>query len=163
MSNRTQDEILARFLDVADEDMFGFAREVLAAAMDEATIRKAFPDINLPLAAPAEPDTSAAAQRYLAFAIGKIVDHRGISASRSVTKLTEYAWLLGRDDVVKAMDGADYAQYGAPKVRAFAEGMGWPFADPAGPSYREAPYREALERMSQGEPCRDGCDEGCGR
>src|SRR5262249_50912769 len=37
---------------------------------------------------------------YLAFAFGKAADHRGISAARSVQKLTEYAWLLGVDELV---------------------------------------------------------------
>ena len=93
-----------------------------------------------------------AASRYLDFAIGKIRNHRGISASRSVDKLTEYAWLLGRDDVVTAMEAADYPQYGAPKVKAFAEGMGW-----------EWPSTPDLARMSQGLPCEDTCADGCGQ
>lgn len=161
MTKRTQDEIVARVRDIADEDLFGFAREVLIAALDEAAMRRLFPDINpnLPLAAPVEPDTELAARRYLEFAVGKIIDHRGISASRSVSKLTEYAWLLGRDDVVAAMDAAGYVQYGAPQVRAFAEGMGWPFAELSS----DPRDRESLERMSAGDPCHDGCEDGCDR
>ena len=71
----------------------------------------------------------------------------------SVEKLTEYAWLLGRDDVVATMNRADYVQYGAPKVKAFALGLGlpWPEDD------------EELERMAYGEPCQPGCEGGCGR
>jgi hypothetical protein len=66
-----------------------------------------------------------AARDYYHFALGKIADERGISAERSVVKLREYAWLMGRDDVVDAMDAAPYPQYGAPKVAAFGEGFGF--------------------------------------
>jgi len=159
MTTRTQDEILARYR-AADDDILGFAREVLLAAMAAESVRQLFPDVDpTAIEAPAEPETEAAARDYLKFAVGKIVDHRGISAIRSVTKLTEYAWLLGRDDVVSAMDAAEYAQYGGPQVRAFAEGMGWPFAE-LQPDPRD---RESLERMSVGDPCHDGCEEGCDR
>ena len=92
------------------------------------------------------------ARKYLGFAIGKIVNHRGISASRSVDKLTEYAWLLGRDDIVKAMGEADYPQYGAPIVKAFADGFGW-WPEDVGPE---------LARMAEGLPCEDSCMDGCG-
>lgn len=88
----------------------------------------------------------------LPFALGKILNHRGISASRSVDQLTEYAWLLGRDDVVQAMQDAAYPQYGAPKVKAFGEGLGleWPGTEP-------------MRRMADGLPCSDDCWQGCGR
>jgi len=94
-----------------------------------------------------------ATTRYLAFAIRKVVDHRGISAERSVVKLREYAWLLGRDDAVVAMDAAAYPQYGAPKLKAFALAMGlpWPTDD------------IVLEHMASGQPCSPNCWEGCGR
>jgi hypothetical protein len=158
--SRTQQEILDRFRDIAGSDWLGFRREVLAAAMDFDTVRQAVPDAALTEDdradyTPADPDTEA--REYLSFAIEKILGHRGISAERSAEKLGEFAWLLGRDDVVKAMEAAEHAQYGAPKVKAFADGMGWPFLDQAG-SDRE---RAELERMADGAPCRDECEEGC--
>jgi hypothetical protein len=153
--SRTQEEILGRFRDVAAGDMFGFRREVLCDAMDAPTFRIAvgpestIPDDWEPLAGAELENT---ARGYLTFAIGKILDHRGISAERSVAKLAEYAWLMGRDDVVAAMRTVAYPQYGAPKVLAFAAGMGW-----------EWPHDDvALERMAAGEPCSDDCDAGCG-
>lgn len=66
------------------------------------------------------------AAEYAVFAWGKAQDQRGLSASRSVDKLRAFAFMLGRDDVVAAMDAAEYAQYGAPKLEAFCEGMGFP-------------------------------------
>lgn len=162
MTARTQDEILARFREAQNDtaDLFGWKREALLEGMTAESIVTAT-DI-----APATARTIAVApdrlegraREYLEFAIGKITGHRGISAGRSVDKLRVYAWLLGRDDVVAAMDAAEYAQYGAPQVRAFADGMGWPFLDAA--AEHELAW---LERMSQGLPCSDGCMDGCDR
>ena len=157
MTARTQDEILARFQ--AADDFFGFAREVLVEAMTAETMLRFKPGATLgdnwAVSTPDELET--AARDYLTFAIDKAVNHRGLSAERSVTKLREFAWLLGRDDVVAAMDAADYPQYGTPKLRAFADGMGWPFK--VGTDWEQ----QALDRMVQGLECTDSCDEGCGQ
>lgn len=157
MTSRTQDEILARYH--AADDFFGFAAEVLAESMTADTIRQINPNAELP--ADWAPRTAEAleteAREYLGFAVDKAVSHRGISAERSVIKLREFAWLLGRDDVVQAMDAADYPQYGAPKVQAFAAGMDW-----APPGVDFADLAE-FERMSQGKFCTDDCENGCGQ
>lgn len=151
-TTRTQDEVLARMAAAEEDDFFGFKREVLVMALDyehaKPYIKEGTTEAEWP-----PTDFAAEAAGYLQFAIEKILDHRGISANRSVDKLTEYAWILGRDDVVAAMDEADYPQYGAPKVKAFADGMGLPWpADDAG-----------LARMVQGVECEPGCVSGCGR
>ncbi len=157
MTTRTQDEILARFH--AADDFFGFAIEVLSESMTADTIRQINSDAELP--GDWTPQTieqvEASAREYLTFAVDKALSHRGISAERSVIKLREFAWLLGRDDVVTAMDEAEYPQYGMPKVKAFALGLGWVF----GPT--DVDELEALDRMSSGDECRPGCDEGCGQ
>lgn len=154
MTARTQDEIVARFR--AADDIFDWAREVLVEVMTADTTRKINPRAACNNWTPwTAEQLQTEARNYLTFTIGKILDHRGLSAERSVIKLREFAWLLGRDDVVQAMDAAEYPQYGAPKVRAFAHGMGWAFgSDDA---------REALDRMAQGVECWPGCGEGCGR
>lgn len=159
---RTQDEILARFREVASTDLIGFRREVLVDSMDLDTLKKVMPDFapegdasEYPAIKPESLD--ARARGYLEFAIEKAICHRGISASRSVDKLTEFAWLMGRDDVVESMSKADYAQYGVPIVKAFAEGMEYEW---------EASYegdQARLDNMAQGKPCVKGCSEGCGR
>jgi len=154
---RTGEEMLARLNAVAEGDVLGFRSEVLLAWMPYEQARAFLrPDTTAEEWAAAiaiEGDPDRAAEGYLEFAVGKILDHRGISAGRSVDKLGEYAWLFGRDDVVAAMDAAPYEQYGAPKVKAFAVGMGWPW--PA-----EEPE---LERMADGEYCTPDCEAGCGR
>ncbi|MEV4093843.1 hypothetical protein [Streptosporangium saharense] len=153
MSARTQDEILARVAEVAEMDLFGFRRQVLIPALD---FEHAQPFIREGVTVAEWGEVIQAAEllemarEYYAFALGKIAGHRGISATRSVLKLTEYAWLLGQDDIVAAMEAADYPQYGAPKVKAFGLGLGL-----------EWPTTEAMTRMAAGEPCRLDCDEGC--
>lgn len=154
MSTRTQEQILARFRTIAPgDDEWGFRTDVITDAMTLPTLQAAFPDHDPQKIAEVWQPTDVLdhARQYLEFAIGKILDHRGLSASRSVTKLREYAWVLGRDDVVDAMDAAGYAQYGAPKVQAFAQGMGWPW-----------PADVELKRMAAGQLCEPGCEMGCG-
>jgi hypothetical protein len=152
MTSRTQDEIKARY--EAENDMFGFAREVLAESMNLTSLAAHGYDITqLDGWEPVAGDKlETNAREYLDFAIEKIEGHRGISASRSVDKLTAYAWLLGRDDVVQAMAEAGYAQYGAPKIKAFATTLGWRWPDDVD-----------LNRMADGDSCRVGCEDGCGR
>ncbi len=159
---RTQEEIVARVDALArgEDDFFGFRLEVLVYALD---FEHARPFLRDGVTADVWKTTSREsiendARDYLAFAVGKIVGHRGLSASRSVEKLGEYAWLLGRDDVVAAMDEAGYENYGAPKVRAFAEGMGWSWSVLV--SEGDALL---LDRMASGLPCVPDCDDGCGR
>lgn len=152
---RSQDEIVARIRAAATDDWAGWRREVLATALTfEAAEGWRKEDVTAEEWGdpPTLESLTADTRSYYEFALEKIANHRGISAGRSVEKLTEYAWLLGRDDIVAAMDAADYPQYGAPKVKAFAQGLGW-WADPADPE---------LARMADGLPCTDDCDEGCG-
>lgn len=155
MNARTQDEIVARVRAVAAGDILGFQREVLVDALDIEHAREFLkPDVTADDwgAVPTAEGLLADAREYYTFALGKIRNHRGISASRSVAKLAEFAWLLGRDDVFTAMDSAGYEQYGAPKVKAFGEGFELAWPDEPG-----------MNRMAAGEPCEPGCDEGCDR
>lgn len=152
MTARTQDQVLAR-LDGLKDDFFGFRAEVLASVLPNDALKdRAFTFAEGRVPRGTDEEVEAAARDYLTFAIEKIENHRGISASRSVEKLGEFAWLLGRDDVLGAMDAAEYENYGAPKVREFARGMGWTWPEDD----------VELTRMADGLPCRDGCEEGCG-
>lgn len=154
---RTAEEIVRRVEHVREDDLLGFRREVLLSYVPYDAAVRAVPAIAERITPeewePESPDSlEEHARRYLGFAIEKILDHRGISATRSVEKLTEYAWLLGRDVVVTAMGEAPYAWYGAPIVKVFATMLGWPWPD-----------NPRLERMANGWLCRLYCDEGCGR
>lgn len=149
---RTQNDVLARIAAAKATDLFGFRLEVLVTALDFEHARAFLrPDVTAEAWAAARmDDVEQTARAYYDFALGKIRDHRRISASRSVDKLSEYAWLLGRDDIVTAMDAAEYSQYGAPKVAAFGAGLGL-----------EWPDEQPMNRMRDGQPCTDDCYEGC--
>jgi hypothetical protein len=155
---RTQDEIVARMRVKEEGDLFGFAREVLACYLDfehareflrpEMTREEWEKDL------PAATDARALGEMrdYAEFAWGKAKDHRGISASRSIDKLSAWAWLLGRDDVLEKVGKTPYAQYGCPQLQVFCEAFGFPMPDD-----------EAAQRMMRGLPCYDGCESGCGQ
>ncbi|MBF9134724.1 hypothetical protein I0C86_38210 [Plantactinospora sp. S1510] len=165
MTIRTPEEIAARLRAVraTGTDLFGFCQEVLVEALDFGHARQFLdPDMTAPQwdqqRWSQHADTETYARWYLEFAIDKILDHRSGSASRSVQKLAELAWLLGRDDLVTAMDDADYPMYGAPKVKTFADGLGWPFTD----AIDDPELRQMLARMAAGHECDpDGCAWGC--
>lgn len=61
---------------------------------------------------------------YLWFGYRKAVDERGLSASRTISKLSVWAWLLGRQDLEYQIRGGDYAPYGAPILIDLAKSLG---------------------------------------
>lgn len=153
---RSQDEIVARIRAGEKDRFFGWDLEVLLPCLDFEHARPLLkPDVTAEKwsGVPKSDDSlREEAVKYLDFAWGKAEDHRGISASRSVEKMTEYLWLLGMNQAVADMAAAGYAQYGAPKLRVAAEALGQPL-----------PESEALKRMMQGEHCTPGgCESGCG-
>jgi hypothetical protein len=67
---------------------------------------------------------------YMVFAWGKALDERGLSASRSIVKLSAFMWLLGRDDIVKILNDNDlYNPYGAPALIKACETLGIKVSD----------------------------------
>jgi hypothetical protein len=157
---RTQEEILERIRSMqASGDIFGFAREVLIEYLDFECAKeflKPEPETtteeweeNRPST---DEDARVAARKYAEFAWGKVQDHRSLSAGRSIVKMSAWAWLLGLSDAVVLADIEDYAQYGAPKLKILCEAMGLPVPD-----------EEWAIRMMRGKPCRDGCEDGCGK
>lgn len=83
-----------------------------------------------PLAADDFPAIKAAMGKYMEFAWDKVADQRGISASRSIEKMQEWAWLLGDDEVVAwCNDLALYPQYGAPILGRICEKYGFPIPE----------------------------------
>ena len=54
---------------------------------------------------------------YMVFAWGKAEDERGLSASRSIQKLSAWLWLLNRDDLVTIINDDElYNPYGSPAL-----------------------------------------------
>lgn len=151
---RTQEEIATKvrasrtkFLDFAGDALlayldFDHAREFLK----DGTTAEQWAECHTPLAA----DKVIAEMRdYMSFAWGKVEDHRGISASRSVDKMTAWAWLLGDGGAYAAIEAAGFPNYGAPKLAAVCRVLGFPIPDDSG-----------VQRMIAGERC--GAYDGCG-
>lgn len=152
---RSQDEIAAHLRE-KDDDLFGFKIDVLLPHLDYARARE-FIKTNVtreewekkyPLS---ETDSMLAFREYAQFAWSKTNNHRGLSASRSIAKLSVWAWLFGRDDVLAQVERTSYPMYGCPKLRVICEAFGFP-----------VPADEETQRMARGEPCRPDCEDGCG-
>lgn len=61
---------------------------------------------------------------YLEFAWGKAEDQRGLSASRSIQKLSAYLWVFGKEDLKKTLnDDSLYNPYGAPALIKVSEAL----------------------------------------
>lgn len=90
-------------------------------------------------------------QDYMEFALEKAENHRGISASRSVLKMTAWAWLLEDEELLQKIEEAPYENYGVPKLKAICWHLGWPFPDD-----------EWAQNMAASRRCCPDCDEGCG-
>jgi len=151
---RTDAEIVARIHARKAEDVFGFETGDLLGVLPFSSAREFFK-----LEAKAEnwtPDERTregvvkTMREYMEFAWGKALDHRGISAGRSVSHLRAWVWLLGDEDYA-AIPWDDYPQYGAPVLKAVCDRFGFPMPDD----------KSALS-MAAGHPCRLGCEEGCG-
>lgn len=153
---RTQEEMVLRAKERM-KDMFAFGLEVLLEAMDyehakefldEAVTKETFDSMGTAIRT--DEQLKAAALHYLEFAWGKAQDHRGLSANRSIQKMTEYAWLLGMDDVLKKMSDTEYRMYGCPILKVISDALGAPMPDDP----------ETLN-MINGKECRPGCEDGC--
>jgi len=90
-------------------------------------------------------------REYMSFAIEKTTDHRGLSANRSIDKMKAWLWLLQDQDLLDLADNDDnYQNYGAPILLKICQ------------KYKLGlPMGSDFLRMTEGLPCRDGCDEGC--
>lgn len=154
---RTQQEIRARYdsIDPVD-DFFGVRREELVFCLDyehASDLLKAgiTPDQWNPYTS--DDEVLLHARDYLVFAVEKAINHRSLSASRSLDHLTEIAWILGRDDLAAELVALPFAMYGAPALERFAAAIEFRPADMD---------TDTFKRMAAGEPCVEGCDEGCG-
>jgi hypothetical protein len=62
---------------------------------------------------------------YMVFAWMKALDERGISASRSISKLSAWLWLFGRDDLYDLIHNENlYNPYGMPALIEVCKALG---------------------------------------
>lgn len=90
-------------------------------------------------------------REYMEFAWGKAIDHRGLSANRSIDKMMALLFVLGDDEFAEKVEATPYPQYGAPKLALICEKYGFPMPD-----------SPMAVNMAKGLPCHPGCDNGCG-
>jgi len=142
------DEIAARA--AASDSLFGFGREVLVPFLDYDHAKPFLvPDVTAEAWKPTPLDDATVRRElasYMEFAWEKAEGHRGISAGRSIQKLTEWVWLLGDDATLAAIEAAEYPMYGCPKLAVISRAYNLPIPD-----------REAVQRMIVGRSCSAGC------
>ena len=157
---RTQQEIIDHFK--SDDSMFGFGKDVLLEHLQydaaKEFLKEDFtskPDAeelwNADRQEPNRGNVLEAMRSYMEFAWGKVVDHRGISANRSVDNMLAWLWLLNDDAITEKVEAAGYEQYGAPKLAVVCEAYDI-----------DIPIDEGLQNMIAGKFCEPGCGEGCG-
>lgn len=146
---KTMDQVRARYTDESrrSHDLFGFGSAVLGVHLPEGWqpgnehVHELYPLT--------EEFVRGEAIEYLKFAFDKALNHRGISAGRSVTKMREYAWLLDMDEAVAfADDGTNYPYYGVPVLKHMARAFG-------------VPLPSEIEAWEDGLMCRLDCMDGC--
>ena len=158
---RTQDQIVKRIESIKESrrSLFGFPIDVLIPYLDYEHAKPYLKDTATKESwesdgVPYETDRESVLVRaldYLEFAWEKALDHRGLSASRSIEKMESYMWLLGESDLVEVCEtGANYAPYGAPILAKISDRLGY-----------KMPEGADVARMTQGLSCRPGCEEGC--
>lgn len=152
---RTTTEIVARLHEIKLSDVFGFESGDLLECLpfDDA---KAFLKPDASSVGWAEDvmqsaDHDAVRRRmteYLPFAFGKAIDHRGLSASRSVSHMRAWTWLLQQDELLTFInDSRNYAPYGAPILARVAQFLDVPLPD-----------SEDFQRMLAEGACHPNCD-----
>jgi|WetSurSiteA1Bulk_404760.scaffolds.fasta_scaffold25735_2 hypothetical protein len=148
---RTYEEIRRRVAEIGDRDFFGFESGDLLGALP----REELPALALKdLPAEYKPEgldresVLGRMREYMTFALDKAENHRGLSASRSISHFRAWVWLLGDEDF-KAVDWENYAPYGVPILKQICVRYEFP-----------NPFSGILARMATGEPCQHDC-EGC--
>lgn len=89
-----------------------------------------------------------AMREYMPFAWEKAENHKGISASRSISKFKAWLWLIDEYD---AIEWDNYENYGCPILKQITDIYGF-----------DMPSSDSLDRMSKGLKCVDQSDYDCG-
>ena len=149
---RTPEEIVAKIKELDKNSVLGFHREVMVPYLPYEFAKEFLkPEVTAETWQPTpmtREEILKEMRKYMIFAWGKVEDHRSISASRSVTKMQAWIYLLG-DDL--DLESIPYAQYGAPKLAAVCKEYGL-----------DVPPDETIGRMIEGLRCEPNCEMGCG-
>lgn len=157
---RTQEEIMGRIRQSRPNDFFGFktmdlylalTRKNFVAMAKEFKAKTTQEELDgFDQAYPDDESVRKQIRGYMPFAFEKAINHRGISAGRSVNHYQSWLWLIGDDELSKFADNTDsnYQNYGVPILKKIAEAY-----------MIELPKSDAFECMARGEMC-PGCHRG---
>lgn len=162
---RTVEEVLS-YRPRDGESIFGFDREALAECL---TFEEAKPWLKPDAKGEgwtSKPRTREAVLSILAEYMGRIgldkaVNHRGLSADRTIEKMRAWCWLMADDEAVRICDETPYANYGAPILKALCEHFGLDWQAMLSSDYK----RSIFEAQAEGQicpACRAGDESGCG-
>src|SRR5947209_6381042 len=120
---RTPEEIVA-YIKADESKIFGFAQdaclpflpfEVAKQFLKDGVTTQEWAEMAKPLTQEA---VLAGVKEYMGFALEKCLDHRGLSANRSVQKMEAWMWLIGNDEIVTFINTAgNYKNYGEPILK----------------------------------------------
>jgi hypothetical protein len=151
---RSVNEIIKRIKET-QEEIFGFQPEVLVNYLPHPEASKFLKDppeakhwnkVKFPLTREKALDEMS---NYMIFALEKARDHRGLSASRSISKMQAWLWLLKDDEKI---NWDNYENYGVPILQQICALYKLPFPVD----------NEEMVNMSRGNKCTPDC-ESCGR
>jgi len=156
---RTQDEIVAKCIEV-EKDAFGFfTSEVLIPYLDQEHV-KPFLRKKDEISSwhevhnhhQSDEDVLTGMREYIGFAWQKVYKHKGITAITAVAKLRAWVWLLGDDELYRWTGLEESCRnFGAPAFKRVSERYVF-----------EIPDLKEVQNMASGRKCRPDCDEGCG-
>jgi len=124
---RTQEEILKKIEDVAEEDFFGFMRGDLLGYLTYENARPFLkPEVTVDQweNAPNDRDSIVSVMlEYMPFAWEKANSCRGISAARSMQHYKIWTWMIGDEDAFGDLN--DYEFYGKDNLVKICNHYGW--------------------------------------
>jgi hypothetical protein len=156
---RTHEEIVARIKDSESQaSLFNFEPDVLLPFLDFEHVKPFLkPEVteelwNKDFIPATEEAILSQAKDYMASTgWDKVINHRGLSANRTIQKMAAWMWLMGNNALVAMCDDdMKYPMYGAPILAAICECYGWPI-----------PAEPGIQNMIQGRKCVPDCEEGC--
>ena len=143
---RTREEIRDRLKYLKQTDFFGMTLEDLQIYLPEEFAEGAQDSAKEP---PSLNEVIKLIVEYLPFAFEKAINHRGLSTSRSIQHLVNWAWLACRNDLREFAEADEhYKMYGVPILKLFAQEFGVLMP----PDIRD---------WQDGKSCQPDCQEGC--
>lgn len=128
MTDRTDDEILARIEEVKHEDWIGTERSELITRLpfDKAQefLKEGAPKSDWVVLGRDRETVLAKLKEYMPFAWEKANNCRSISASRSLSHMRAFLWLMQDDALLDALNILEYSHYGKPQLREICERFG---------------------------------------